>query len=234
MKIELILLGVIGLVFLVDFIMNSRKKPSIDNVVDQIEGGKPVRSEANKKPPINILTVGIYFIILNVIIFLIPTFQGGSISDAFEIYGEGINVNGLYLKYHHLFWLNTVLLLFIPLLIGSQLNNNDSDILGYLSKRKKNFSLYILSIPFTKLLIHYMFYPIMTRDVVKGGGYTRSANGRINLRGAEVPKEYSQRYKDSVGDHIDVMFTDELLLFIPAFILVSLIVWFFNDKIKAR
>ena len=44
MKIELILLGVIGLVFLVDFVMNSRKKPSIDNVVDQIEGGKPVKT----------------------------------------------------------------------------------------------------------------------------------------------------------------------------------------------
>jgi cyclophilin family peptidyl-prolyl cis-trans isomerase len=44
MKIEIILLGVIGLVFLVDFIMNSRKKPSIDNVVDQIEGEQPVKT----------------------------------------------------------------------------------------------------------------------------------------------------------------------------------------------
>jgi hypothetical protein len=44
MKIELILLGVIGFVFLIDFIMNSRKKPSIDNVVDQIEGGEPVKT----------------------------------------------------------------------------------------------------------------------------------------------------------------------------------------------
>jgi hypothetical protein len=153
MKIELILLGVIGLVFLVDFIMNSRKKPSIDNVMDQIEGGEPVKT------------------------------------------------------------------------------NNP---LNYLLKRKKNFTIYILSIPFTKLIIHYMFYPIMTRDIVKGGGYSRSANGKIDIFGAQVPKEYSQRYKDSVGDHIDVMFTDELLLFIPAFILVSLVVWFFNDKIKAR
>ena len=76
MKIELILLGVIGLVFLVDFIMNLRKKPSIDNVVDQIEGGKPVKT------------------------------------------------------------------------------NNP---LNYLLKRKKNFTIYILSIPFTKLIIHTCF-----------------------------------------------------------------------------
>ena len=51
MKIEIILLGVIGLVFLVDFIMNSRKKPSIDNVVDQIDGGEPVK----KNNPLNYL-----------------------------------------------------------------------------------------------------------------------------------------------------------------------------------
>ena len=153
MKIEIILLGIIGLVFLLDFILNSRKKPSIDNVVDQIEGGEPVKT------------------------------------------------------------------------------NNP---LNYLLKRKKNFTIYILSIPFTKLIIHYMFYPIMTRDIVKGGGYSRSANGKIDIFGGQVPKEYSQRFKDSVGDHIDVMFTDELLLFIPAFILVSLLVWVFNDKIKAR
>jgi cyclophilin family peptidyl-prolyl cis-trans isomerase len=51
MKIEIILLGVIGLVFLVDFIMNSRKKPSIDNVMDQIEGGEP----SKKNNPFNYL-----------------------------------------------------------------------------------------------------------------------------------------------------------------------------------
>ena len=209
MKIELILLGVIGLVFLVDFIMNSRKKPSIDNVMDQIEGGEPKKKEINKKSPINILTVGIYFIVLNVIIFLIPTFQGGSISDSFQIYGEGINVNGLYLKYYHLFWLNTVLLLFIPLLIGSQLNNHESNILGYLSKRKRNFTIYILSIPVIKVLIHFFIY-------------TERGSNRV------------RSYDKDLAHHIDGMFMYEIWLFIPAIILVSLIVWFFNDKIKAR
>ena len=135
MKIELILLGVIGLVFLVDFIMNSRKKPSIDNVVDQIEGEQPVKT------------------------------------------------------------------------------NNP---LNYLLKRKKNFTIYILSIPVIKVLIHYMFYPEL-RTV---GGF-----------GSEISNKTERDY---FGVHLDLMFTDELLLFIPAFILVSLLVWFFNDKIKAR
>lgn len=46
MKIELILLGVIGVVFLLDFILNSIKKKSVSNtVVDQFEGSK---SQAKK------------------------------------------------------------------------------------------------------------------------------------------------------------------------------------------
>lgn len=49
MKIEIILLGVIGFVFLIDFIFNSRKKPSIDNVVDQIEGGEASKKKVNNK-----------------------------------------------------------------------------------------------------------------------------------------------------------------------------------------
>ena len=134
MKIEIILLGVIGLVFLVDFIMNSRKKPSIDNVVDQIEGGEPVKT------------------------------------------------------------------------------NNP---LNYLLKRKKNFTIYILSIPLIKIILHYTLYPYYSSG--------------INIVSGVVPSR-----KLSLGSHIDEIFNDELWLFIPAFILVSLLVWYFNDKIKAR
>ena len=137
MKIELILLGVIGLVFLVDFVMNSRKKPSIDNVVDQIEGGEPVKTNRN---PFN-----------------------------------------------------------------------------YLLKRKKNFTIYILSIPVIKVLIHFTLYPLKTK-----GSSLKSTSG------------YIPEQKKDLGIHFDSMFTDEIWLFIPSFILVSLAVWFFNDKIKAR
>ena len=130
MKIELILLGVIGLVFLIDFIMNSRKKPSIDNVVDQIEGGEPVKT------------------------------------------------------------------------------NNP---LNYLLKRKKNFTIYIILIPLTKLFIHFFIYTDTNYDYL------------------EEPSD-----DKDLAHHLDVIFTNEIWLFIPAFIIVSLLVWFFNDKIKAR
>ena len=40
--------------------------------------------------------------------------------------------------------------------------------------------------------------------------------------------------KDFKIREVDITFKEELILFVPAFILVSLLVWFFNDKIKAR
>ena len=136
MKIELILLGIIGLVFLLDFILNSRKKPSIDNVVDQIEGGEPVKT------------------------------------------------------------------------------NNP---LNYLLKRKKNFTIYILSIPLVKVFIHFFIYK------ERGSKIT-------NL---SFPWRQT-KFDEDLAYHIEITFKEELILFIPAFILVSLLVWFFNDKIKAR
>ena len=139
MKIELILLGVIGLVFLVDFIMNSRKKPSIDNVVDQIEGGEPVKT------------------------------------------------------------------------------NNP---FNYLLKRKKDFTIYVLSIPVIKLLIHFFIYTEYTQ-------YNSKISGGIRITGGGP-------YYLDLAHHIEAMFSEKLILFLPAFILVSLVAWFFNDKIKAR
>ena len=155
MKIEIIFLGVIGLVFLIDFIMNSRKKPSIDNVVDQIEGGEPVK-------------------------------KGGTITQ------------------------------FVTAA-------------NYILKRKKNFTLFILSVPLTKVFLHYLLYPIMDQAILKRGVF------RADTRNpGREPDTLGEKYRASVGDHIDAIFTDEVLLFIPALILVSLMVWFFNDKIKAR
>ena len=77
MKIELILLGVIGLVFLVDFIMNSRKKPSIDNVVDQIEGGEASKKKVNNKLNASIKVLFAQIIINIIITLWIVFFQLG-------------------------------------------------------------------------------------------------------------------------------------------------------------
>tara|TARA_A100001015_G_C14377309_1_gene476592 strand:- start:5 stop:424 length:420 start_codon:yes stop_codon:yes gene_type:complete len=139
MKIELILLGIIGLVFLIDFIINSGKKINTRNGV--------VKSE--------------------------------------------------------------------------EIKSKSKNPLNYILKRKKNFTMFLISVPVVKVLFHYLFYPILTRD---------------NLGTVEFGPDalYSEKYRDSIGKHLDVIFTEELMLFVPAFIFMCVMVWFFNDKIKAR
>ena len=140
MNIELILLGVIGVVFLLDFILNSIKKKSVvSSDVGQFEGSKPLSK------------------------------KGG---------------------------------------------------LHYILNRKKNISLAIFLVPVIKLSIHYLVYPIRV-----GGG----PKNPFVLFGERYPKSNA-----SLGRHIDVIFTDELWLFLPALFLVLFVSWFFSDKIKAR
>ena len=79
----------------------------------------------------------------------------------------------------------------------------------YLLKRKKNIALTIISIPILKVLMHYFFYP---ERIFKNG---------------------TSRTKD-IGHHINLIFDEHLLLFIPSLFLVLFFAWFFNDKIKAR
>ena len=132
--------------------------------------------------------------------------NGESYPNTFDEYN--FKINGV--KYKIPTYLNFLYLFLILLyfLFGSY-----TALKKYLIKRKKNFAVFLLLIPVLKVLIHYFFYPI-------------TAGGRMAL-GAIRPRA-------RFGQHIDVIFTDELLLFVPAFILVSLLVWFFNDKIKAR
>ena len=77
MKIEIILIGVIVLVFLVDFMMNSREKPSIDNIVNQIEGGESVKTNSplnyildrKKNVVLFIILIPLFKILINYLIY---------------------------------------------------------------------------------------------------------------------------------------------------------------------
>ena len=215
MKIEIILLGVIGLVFLVDFIKNLRKMSSIDNVVDQIEGEEPINKVINKNPLTNILKLSFYFIILNIILTLLIML----IAEPLETYGslvsrlfndlEFTRVYLMVVRIEYKFYYILINLLFILYVLY-----NSQTSLNYILKRKKNFTIYILSIPVIKVLIHFFIY---TERIKNSFGDSWS---------------YGDDY--DLAHHIDGMFMYEIWLFIPAFIFVSLVVWFFNDKIKAR
>ena len=97
----------------------------------------------------------------------------------------------------------------------------------YLLKRKKNIILFFVLGLINKVLIHYSFFPIMRRSIIKQEG----------LFGNNT---YGDPYRDTIGAHIEVIFTSdglispELHLFVPAYLSLAFIAWYFNDKIKAK
>ena len=108
-------------------------------------------------------------------------------------------------------------------------NNEDhiqkpnKNLFKYIWKRKKNTSLLIMIIPLLKVILHYSFYPITSRQAT--GTFLISRRKSV---------AYSNPYRESVGEHIDVLFEAELNLFVVATGIVLFVAWFFNDKIKAR
>ena len=144
--ITFILLGVIGLVFIIDFILNSRKKPLEKSVEKFVEKESSV--------------------------------------------------------------------------------NGSSNPLSWILRRKKNISLSLILIPILKVLTHFFIFPEMHEVVVD----------RIKPVLSKM-KEYINIYGEEpldIGHHFEVMFTDRLELFIPVTLRFLVVVWFFNDKIKAR
>jgi len=77
--------------------------------------------------------------------------------------------------------------------------------LEYLSNRKKNTLLFVLLVLINKVLIHFLMYPI----IINGNTY-------------------------SLGKHINLIFDSEVWLFVPAFLSLVFIAWYFNDSIKAK
>jgi hypothetical protein len=178
--ITFILLGVIGLVFLIDFILNSRKKPLEKSVEKFVEKEKNEGKSSLK-------------------------------------------------------WLNWIL------------------------DRKKNFTLSLLLISAIKFSVHYFFLRLCTYKSWFWNGYicldcprtpkktieffhNKSEYMRIvnlvdsPLRNYGGPK--GNRYGDlkcqDITEIANGLYIDRLELFIPIVIVFLVVVWFFNDKIKAR
>jgi len=115
--------------------------------------------------------------------------------------------------------------------------DDKGSLIEYFSKRKKNTVLFIALGLFNKVLIHFLLYPYQSRSVLKKATtnkiYTNPGKSR-HYNTEKIPAEYSDYSNDSFGEHLNVIFTDELILFIPAFLSLGFIVWYFNDKIKAK
>ena len=217
MKVEIILLIIIGSVFLIDFLIKAvKKKPASIELDVKKEGDSNFEnSEYKPKKIINLSKLIILFIIgilFSLVGSYLVSFYYGLHSrfvehfylddDLIDIIQRANLINSLiffsiYLILCKVFWRKIKLNYFF--------------VLKYLSKRKKNITLVILTIPLIKVFIHYFFYPETYRN-----------------RNLQI---YESK---SVGAHIDVLFEEELILFIPSIIIFLFVAWFFNDKIKAR
>ena len=88
----------------------------------------------------------------------------------------------------------------------------------FITKRKRNIVSFVILAHIIKIFIHYFVYT----------AYTSSAF-RININTGN-PSKYFQDF----SWHIRNIFSSEVWLFIPSFIILAVIVWLFNDKINIR
>lgn len=114
-------------------------------------------------------------------------------------------------------------------------------VFNWILDRKKNISLSLILIPILKVFTHFLLFPSLHKVVVDRI-FTRHANHQHKISVFEREEatyreeinEITEMSPLDIGSHFELMFTDRLELFIPVTIIFLIVVWFFNDKIKAR
>ena len=106
-------------------------------------------------------------------------------------------------------------------------------LIEYFSERKKNTVLFIALGLFNKVLIHFLFYTMSFSRQISSGDWIGKSKG-LRKQGRYTQQPTYERIDNDFGEHLNVIFTDELILFIPAFLSLGFIVWYFNDKIKVK
>ena len=115
----------------------------------------------------------------------------------------------------------------------SNKKDDKGSLIEYFSKRKKNTVLFIILGLFNKVLIHFLFYTMSFRRQISSGDWIGKSEGK-RMQGRYTKQPTYEWNDNDFGEHISVIFEAELILFIPAFLSLSFIVWYFNDKIKAK
>ena len=211
MKIELILLGIIGVVFLIDFLMKGVKKKTESNDMvkaDEKEVNIPMQRKGRY---IYYLYAFIGSIIIGIIsTYLIDYFYSGISAKNFIRFTK-YNTTPSIINFTISFGITLILLIFVLYKKYSFLKKISlkGRFTKYILTRKKNITLFIISSSILKLCIHYFIYTSRWTNKRQTGDYNFSW-------------------------HIDNLFSEKINLFIGAVIIISLVVWFFNDKINAR
>jgi hypothetical protein len=111
---------------------------------------------------------------------------------------------------------------------------NNSNPVDWILNRKKNISLSIILIPLLKVLTHFLLFPNLHEVVVDNLVVKTQQLMGWEMKEVERIKEIKEMQPMELGSHFEVMFIDRLELFIPVTLVFLIVVWFFNDKIKAQ
>lgn len=211
MKVEhIVMVSILAVVIIIDFISKKRtKKNSVsDDILENVNESIVENKQSTRQSFIYSFVISI---IISPIIYVLQDYFAYGALDDFEFYLELILFDefDVFLIYFILSF-SMVLLIF-----------NNSFYFQYIKKRKKNISIFILSVLTLKVLINYFAYPV----TFSKGGVGRFENGEPN---------YYRESNAHFGHYIDNIFSINLDLFWYAFSICVLIAWFFNDKIKAR
>ena len=225
MKIELVLLGVIAIVLIVDFILRGikKRKKSSSNEIEKFE--ESVNKIVKKTSILRFILFLLSSILLGFILTIIVVF-------AFSLFIDKIDYNtltnllielltlegnsGFYsnsivftsLEYYIInfsiiiFIITILIIIYIAFKNVKSIKSEKKNIFNYISSRKRNIVSYIILVHIIKIFIHFFMYK-------------------------EVGKFDFNWYVNNIYD-------SEILLFISSFIILGVLVWLFNDKIKAR
>jgi len=224
-KIELVLLGLIAVVLIVDFILRGikKRKKSSSNEIEKFE--ESVNKIVKKTSILRFILFLLSSILLGFILTIIVVF-------AFSLFIDKIDYNtltnllielltlegnsGFYsnsivftsLEYYIInfsiiiFIITILIIIYIAFKNVKSIKSEKKNIFNYISSRKRNIVSYIILVHIIKIFIHFFMYK-------------------------EVGKFDFNWYVNNIYD-------SEILLFISSFIILGVLVWLFNDKIKAR
>ena len=208
MSVELILFGVIALVFVLDFLLKGFKKKKTENnsVTDEVST-LINQTVLNKRA---IWLSFLYSFLLSIIVS--PTIY---VLKDYLIYND-LSKDNLQLLFEVFLFdrFNTAVLYFLLSFFVFLFAFNIRRLYSfrkffsnyfiyfskYLISRKKNTTLFLISNILLKVLIHYIFYPS----------------------------------SKNLGYYFEVIFQDRIIIFLFSLLTTSFFAWYFNDRIKAR
>jgi len=254
MKIELVLLGLIAVVLIVDFILRGIKKRKKSSF-NEIE--KPEESENKIVKKTSILrfilfllsSVLLSFILTIIVVFALSLFidkidNNTLFNLLIELFtlesNSGFYSNSIVFSSLEYYIINLSIIIFIITIIIyiafknlKSMNSHKKNIFNYISSRKRNLVSFIILVHILKILIHYFFYRTKYPD-------TYAYNKKTGMM-CEYDKGYWDTSKclrlDEFMDfiwHIENIYFSEVWLLIASFIILGVLVWLFNDKIKSR